>query len=152
MQDGRRGVEWLEKNHAETLNGKGEYGDQHWAEIRPEALVDVCRELKENPEVSYDFLLDVSAVHWPDRPHTMELVYHLYSLEYNDRLRLKVLCADEGPVPSLSALWRSAVWNERETYDMFGIRFDGHPDLRRILMPDDYTDFPLRKEFPLYTG
>ena len=152
MQDGRRGVEWLEKNHAETLTGKGEYGDQHWAEIRAEVLVDVCRELKENPEVSYDFLLDVSAVHWPDRPHTMELVYHLYSLEYNDRLRLKVLCADEGPVPSLSALWRSAVWNERETYDMFGIRFDGHPDLRRILMPEDYTDFPLRKEFPLYTG
>ena len=66
--------------------------------------------------------------------------------------RLKVRTGDRGPVPSLTSLWRSAEWNEREAYDMFGIVFEGHPDLRRILMPDDYTDFPLRKELPLYTG
>ena len=59
---------------------------------------------------------------------------------------------DTGPVPSLVPIWKSAEWNERETYDMFGIQFAGHPDLRRILMPDDYTDYPLRKEFPLYRG
>ena len=82
----------------------------------------------------------------------MEMVYHLYSFANNDYLRLKVRCGDEGPVPSVSSVWRAAAWNERETFDMFGIRFDGHPDLRRILMPDDYTDFPLRKEFPLYRG
>ena len=152
MRDGSRGVEWIERNHADALAGKGEYAGQHWAEIRVDSFLDVCAGLKEDPDASYDLLLDVSAVHWPDRPQPMEVVYHLYSVEHNDRLRLKVVCGDEGPVPSLAGLWRSAAWNERETYDMFGIRFSGHPDLRRILMPDDYTDYPLRKEFPLYRG
>ena len=82
----------------------------------------------------------------------MELVYHLYSFASGDRLRIKTRIGDEATVPSLAGLWKSADWNEREVYDMFGIRFEGHPDLRRILMPDDYTDFPLRKEFPLYRG
>ena len=74
------------------------------------------------------------------------------SRSQNDRLRLKVRTGDRGPVPTLSGLWKSAEWNERETYDMFGVVFEGHPDLRRILMPDDYTDFPLRKELPLFRG
>ena len=82
----------------------------------------------------------------------MELVYHLQSYARNDRLRLKVRAAERGPVPTLSGIWQSAEWNERETYDMFGIEFEGHPDPRRILMPEDYTDFPLRKEFPLFRG
>jgi NADH-quinone oxidoreductase subunit C len=82
----------------------------------------------------------------------MEVVYHFYSLGRNDRLRLKVRTGDTGPVPTLTHLWASANWNERETFDMFGIVFDGHPDLRRILMPDEYTDYPLRKELPLYRG
>ena len=95
---------------------------------------------------------DVTAVHWPDDPQPIEVVYHFYSLSRNDRLRVKVRTSDRGPVPTLSELWRSADWNEREAYDMFGVEFAGHPDLRRILMPDDYTDFPLRKELPLYRG
>jgi NADH-quinone oxidoreductase subunit C len=82
----------------------------------------------------------------------MEIVYHLYSVEHDDRLRLKTRVGDAGPVPTVSDIWKAAEWNERETYDMFGIDFEGHPDLRRILMPDDYTDFPLRKELPLYRG
>ena len=152
MQDGLRGVEWIERNRLEGVVEKDAYGGQHWVEVASEVLVDLCRELKENPDTSYDFLVDVTAVHRPERSEPMEVVYHLYSFAHNDYLRLKVRCGDEGPVPSVSAIWRSASWNERETYDMFGIRFDGHPDLRRILMPDDYTDFPLRKELPLYRG
>jgi len=97
-------------------------------------------------------LIDLTAVHWPDQEQPVELVYHLYSYQNNDRLRLKVRVADGEAVPSIYAIWKAADWNERETYDMFGIQFEGHPDLRRILMPDDYTDFPLRKEFPLYRG
>jgi len=152
MQDGQTAIEWIRKNQPDALVSSGEYGGQHWVQIERRALDRVCRELKENAETSYDLLLDVTATHWPDEEEPMEMVYHLYSLERNDRLRIKVRCGDEGPVPSLAGIWRSASWNERETYDMFGILFDGHPDLRRILMPDDYTDFPLRKEFPLYRG
>ena len=102
--------------------------------------------------MSFEFLTDVTAVHWPDDPEPMELVYHFYSLSRGDRVRLKLRTGERGPVPSLSDVWASANWNERETYDMFGIVFEGHPDPRRILMPDDYTDFPLRKELPLYRG
>ena len=150
--DGLLGVDWIRANHADAIRASGEYGGQHWVRLERDALVDVCRGLRENPETAYSMLLDVTAVHWPDDAEPMELVYHLYSFDKNDRLRIKVRCADEGPVPSLDGVWRSAAWNERETYDMFGIRFSGHPDLRRILMPEDYTDFPLRKEFPLYCG
>ena len=152
MADGARGAEWIERHHAGAVTGKGDYAGQHWVELKLSSLLEVCRDLKENEETGYDLLLDVSAVHWPGQPQPMEIVYHLYSVAHNDRLRLKARCGDTGPVPSVASLWRSAAWNERETYDMFGIVFDGHPDLRRILMPDDYTDFPLRKEFPLYRG
>ena len=82
----------------------------------------------------------------------MEVVIHLHSRDRNDRLRVKVPTGETGPVPSISGLWASANWNERETFDMFGIVFEGHPDLRRILMPDDYTEHPLRKELPLFRG
>ena len=150
MQDGLIGVEWIRANHAAAVLASGEYGGQHWVQLEREGLVDLCHALRDNPETAYVMLLDVTAVHWPDDAEPMEVVYHLYSFARNDRLRIKVRCADEGPVPSLAGVWRSATWNEREAYDMFGIRFDGHPDMRRILMPEDYTDFPLRKEFPLY--
>ena len=152
MQDGLIGVEWIRANHPEAVLASGGYGGQHWVQIERGALVDLCKELKENPETAYNMLVDVTAVHWPGDAEPMEMVYHLYSLDKNDRLRIKVRCADEGPVPSLAGVWRSASWNERETYDMFGIRFADHPDMRRILMPEDYTDFPLRKELPLYRG
>jgi NADH-quinone oxidoreductase subunit C len=152
MQDGLMGVEWVRENHADAIVSDGEYGGQHWVQLAPGTLVDVCRELRENPATTYDLLVDVTAVHWPGQAEPMELVYHLYSLDKNDRLRIKVRCSDQGPTPSLAGIWRSADWNERETYDMFGIQFEGHPDMRRILMPDDYSDFPLRKEFPLYRG
>ena len=115
-------------------------------------LVEICTWLRDDPATSYDFLVDVTAAHWPEDPQPIEMIYHLYSHSRNDRLRLKTRAADRGPVPTLTGIWKSADWNEREAYDMFGIRFEGHPDLRRILMPEDYTDFPLRKEFPLFRG
>ena len=115
-------------------------------------LVELCRWLRDDSALRFDYLVDVTAVHWPDDEQPMELVYHLFSYSRNDRLRLKVRTGATGPVSSLSGLWSSAAWNERETYDMFGVLFEGHPDLRRILMPDDYSDFPLRREFPLYRG
>ena len=150
MSDGQQTVEKIREQFPDALVGSGSFRDQHWAELKLDRLVEVCGWLRD--EAGYDYLVDATAVHWPDQPEPMELVYHLYRTADHDRLRLKVRSADRGPVPSLSSLWFSADWNERETYDMFGIDFEGHPDLRRILMPEDYTDFPLRKEFPLYRG
>jgi NADH-quinone oxidoreductase subunit C len=150
--DGERAVGRIRERFPEAVIGANAMRDQHWVELRAEDLVDVCTWLRDDPENDYDFLVDVTAVHWPEDDLPMELVYHLYSYARNDRLRLKVRSPVDGPVPTLTGLWSAADWNERVVWDMFGIRFDGHPDLRRILMPEDYTDFPLRKEFPLYRG
>ncbi len=114
-----------------------------------ESLLDVLAYLKDEPGCEFDFLTDVTAVHWPKRKEPFEVVYHLYSMPRNVRLRVKCLAAVEPSVPSVVALWPTANWLERECYDMFGIDFVDHPELSRILMPDDYAGWPLRKEFPL---
>jgi len=152
VADGEKTIASLRERFPEAVLRAGSFRDQHWAELRPERLVEICRWLRDDPGASYELLLDVTAAHWPDEPQPLEVVYHLFSLAHNDRLRLKVRTGDPGRVPSLTPVWASANWNERETFDMFGIVFEGHPDPRRILMPDDYTDHPLRKEFPLYRG
>jgi NADH-quinone oxidoreductase subunit C len=152
VADGAQVIEQLQAKFPGAVVGTGSFRDQHWAEIAKDHLVEVCAWLRDDPQASFDFLVDVTAVHRPDEDRPFELVYHLYSYGRNDRLRLKTRVAEGEAAPSLTGLWRSADWNERETFDMFGIEFEGHPDLRRILMPDDYTDFPLRKEFPLYRG
>ena len=152
MADGAQAIERLTEQFPEAVVGTGSFRDQHWVEVRLEQLQDVARWLRSDPAADYDMLADVTAVHWPEDDSPMQVVYNLYSLSRNDRLRLKARAGEGAAVPTLSGIWKSALWNEREAYDMFGIRFEGHPDLRRILMPDDYTDFPLRKEFPLYRG
>ena len=152
MADGQQAIEQIQSSFPEAIVRTGDYRDQHWAELRSAKLVEVCRWLRDDASMGYELLLDVTAAHWPGEAQPVEVIYHLYSYERNDRLRLKVRAADGESVPSLTGLWKSADWNEREAYDMFGVEFAGHPDLRRILMPDDYTDFPLRKEFPLYRG
>lgn len=152
MSDGRQAIDEIRETSPDAVVNVGEFRDQHWVELKPESLVEVCRRLRDDPSGAYDYLVDVTAAHWPDEPKPIEMIYHLYSHARNDRLRLKLRVDDGAPVPSLTGIWRAANWNEREVYDMFGVRFEGHPDLRRILMPDDYTDFPLRKEFPLYRG
>jgi NADH-quinone oxidoreductase subunit C len=152
VADGAQAAVALRERFPEAVVSSGDYRDQHWIQLRPERLLEICEWLRDDPATGFDFLVDVTAVHWPGDPEPLELVYHLYSYPRNDRLRVKLRTGDGGAVPSLTGLWRSADWNEREAFDMFGIRFDGHPDLRRILMPEDYTDHPLRKEFPLFRG
>jgi NADH-quinone oxidoreductase subunit C len=150
--DGEQSAALVAETFPDAVLRSGSYRNQHWVEIEPRHLAEVCRWLRDDGRASFDFLVDVTAVHWPDDPRPIEIVYHLFSYGRNDRLRLKLRTTDRGPVPSLTGLWRSADWNEREVFDLFGVEFTGHPDLRRILMPDDYTDFPMRKEFPLYRG
>jgi NADH-quinone oxidoreductase subunit C len=152
MAQGSDAVARMRAKFPDAVIGEGEFRDQHWAVVKAERLLEVAAWLRDDPANAYDVLLDVTAVHWPEEPLPMHVVYHLHSRERNDLLRLKVPTGDTGPVPSLTGLWASADWNERECYDMFGVVFGGHPDLRRILMPDDYTEFPLRKELPLFRG
>ena len=99
-------------------------------------------------EEQFDYCVDVTAVHYPQRKdQEFDIVWVLYSFPRNERVRVKTMIRDGDPVPSAVALWSSVNWLEREVYDMFGIRFDGHPDLRRILLPDGWKGHPLRKEY-----
>jgi NADH-quinone oxidoreductase subunit C len=152
VHDGEQAIQALREKFPGAVTGTDSFRDQHWVEIKFAQLVEVCRWLRDDRATDYDCLLDATAVHWPDDPEPIEMVYHLYSFARNDRLRIKVRTGGGGSVPTLSSIWPAANWNEREIYDMFGVRFEAHPDLRRILMPDDYTDFPLRKELPLFRG
>jgi NADH-quinone oxidoreductase subunit C len=119
--------------------------------VRRDALPAVARAFRDDPGLRFELLSGVSGVNYPD-DHGRELhaVYHLLSMTYNRRVRLEVACPDADPrVPSVVATYPTADWHERETYDMFGIVFDGHPALTRILMPDDWPGHPQRKDYPL---
>jgi NADH-quinone oxidoreductase subunit C len=129
-------------------NGKWDRGEVT-LEVAPERIVEVCRFLKQ--ERQFVRLSDVTAVDWYPQEPRFEVVYHLHSLERNERLRLKCRLPDRDPeVDSVTVVWRSANWYEREVYDLFGIRFRNHPDLRRILMPEDWEGHPLRKDYPVH--
>ena len=120
--------------------------------VRPDALLAVLGWLRDTPEHRYDYLVDVTAVEYRDRERSLEVVYFLRSLDRRADLRVKIELDPAGDltVDSVVPLWRGADWLERETYDMFGITFKGHPDLRRILMWETYAEgYPLRKDFPL---
>lgn len=123
-------------------------------EIRPTAVLHLFQFLFEHKELQFQFLTDVTGIHYPNhKDKELGVVYHLHSLQNNIRLRVKAFMPIDRPhVPSLTPLFASANWMERETYDFFGIRFDGHPNLRRILNVDEMDYFPLRKEYPLEDG
>lgn len=111
-------------------------------------LIEVATELFNNPELYFDQLSCVTGIDNGADAKTMEVIYHFYSIPFNRSLALKVILPRDNPrVASLSSLWKSANWLERETFDMYGIIFDNHPDLRRILMPADWDGFPLRKDY-----
>lgn len=118
-------------------------------EIVPEQLLDVARVLAA-PPTSFRLLSDVTCADFPDEPGRFRLAYQLYSLESGARLRLRVWAGAENPeVDSVTSVWPTANWHEREVYDLMGVRFRGHPDLARIMMPDDWEGHPLRKDYPL---
>jgi len=112
-------------------------------------FLDVARYLRDAPDARFEFLSDLTASDWPPRPKRFDVIYNLYSVSLRHRLRIKIRAGAEDPVPSMTAIWPSANWLEREVFDMFGVRFDGHPNLRRILMPDDWQGHPERKDYPL---
>ena len=117
----------------------------------PEArLLDVLSWLRDESTPRFELLIDVGGAHWPTRELPFEVTYLLHAVETNERIRLKCSTGGEPPsLPSITGLFWAANWPEREIYDMFGVEFEGHPDLRRILTPNDWEGHPLRKDFPL---
>lgn len=135
---------------ADTVQDAALFRDELTLIIPAARIRDGCEFLKTDPELNFNYLSDVTAVdRYPAEPR-FEVVYHFYSVPNRTRLRLKVLVGGAEPgVDSLSSLWPVANWFEREVYDLFGIRFRAHPDLRRILLPEDWVGHPLRKDYPV---
>ncbi len=115
----------------------------------PDNLIALLTFLRDDVRFGFVNLIDVCGVDWPERPERFEVVYHLLSPKLNQRIRVKVSAAEDQPVPSATAVFPGADWFERETWDMYGIPFTGHPDLRRILTDYGFEGHPLRKDFPL---
>jgi NADH-quinone oxidoreductase subunit C len=141
----------------ELLKGKFPDAVKDVSEFRGETTVVVDKErlravmtfLKQNEKTLYDLVVDIAGVDTGNESPRFFVVYLLHSIKFNNRLRIKIPVAEGAALDTVSDIWRAADWMEREVYDMFGIAFSNHPDLRRILLPDDFVGHPLRKEFPL---
>lgn len=122
-----------------------------WTIVVPLAQITAALgHLRDAPDAAFDFCSDVTASDWPPRQEArFDVIYCLYSTRHRHRVRVKIRAGEDTPVPSVTPIWPAANWLEREVYDMFGINFTGHPDRRRILMPDDWQGFPQRKDYPL---
>lgn len=119
-------------------------------EITKDAIIAVLTFLKTNGVADFNFLTDITAVHYPERKNGIAVVYHLHCMVKRIRIRIKVFIDEHHPeIPTATTLWNAANWMERETYDLFGVRFAGHPDLRRILNMDDLGVHPMLKQYPL---
>lgn len=134
----------LKEEFGDQILEVSSYAGQNFLVAKPEAAIPILESLKENHD--FDYLVDVTAVHWPEKPEPFEIVYVIYSFARNERIRMKIRVR-EGEKPRTAVpVHLTANWLEREVYDMFGIEFEGHPDMRRILLPEEWETFPLRKE------
>jgi NADH-quinone oxidoreductase subunit C len=137
----------LRRRHGEAIEAARSFAGELTLRVRRDAIAEVAASLKR--EHGFGYLVDVCGADYPKREPRFEVVYHLYSHDANRRVRLKVMTDEATPVPSLCAVFRAANWPEREVYDMYGVRFAGHPDLTRILLWEGFNGFPLRKDFPV---
>jgi NADH-quinone oxidoreductase subunit C len=119
---------------------------QNQIEVKKERIVEIMTFLRDNTISPFNYLADETAVHWP-KDEQFEIVYILYSFEKNEYLRIKTRIKEFEPIDSVVSVWSTADWLEREVYDMFGVRYQNHPNLKRILLPEDWVGFPLRKDY-----
>jgi NADH-quinone oxidoreductase subunit C len=117
--------------------------------VPADRLVDTCRALRDTPSLRFEVIIEITAADYLPRHPRFEIVYHLLSVSTRQRVRLKVRASVDTRVPTVQGIWPGAGWPEREVWDMFGIIFDGHPDLRRLLMPEDWEGHPARKDYPV---
>ncbi len=142
-------VAFLNEKFGDAILGVDTQYDFSVVTVDPTRLIHILKELYTNPEFSYQYLTTLGGIHYP-LDKKMAVMYQLHSLTTNQRIRLKINISDDQPkAPSITSVFKAANWLERETYDFYGIIFEGHPDLRRILNVDDMIFFPMRKEFPL---
>jgi NADH-quinone oxidoreductase subunit C len=146
-------VTFLRERFADAIQDVSERLGETTVIIGPDAIAEVCQALRDDPALQYNFLSTITAVDWLEREPRYDVLYHLMSLPTGAVLRLKIQVGDDElpqpEAPSVTSVYPAANWYEREMYDLFGIRFTGHPDLRRIEMPDDWVGHPLRKDYPL---
>jgi NADH-quinone oxidoreductase subunit C len=144
----------IEEKFPGQVLGTTTHAGQVGVMLKPDLIRDICRFLHDEPPLRMDHLADLTAVDYSAYPGDeglrFEVVYNLFSTVFHHRIRLKVrVPGDEPRVDTVTSIWQTANWHERETYDLMGIIFNGHPDLRRILLPEDWVGHPLRKEYPL---
>ena len=141
-------VKKLKAKFGEAIGDASEFIGQLSVHVDAQRIVEICNFLKNDKEASFNYLSDLTCVHYPDRRQTpFEMVYNLFAIEENERIRLKAAVKDS--VESVTSVWPSANWLEREVFDLFGVIFTNHPDLRRLLLPPDWEGYPLRKDYPL---
>jgi NADH-quinone oxidoreductase subunit C len=139
----------LRDKFADAIGEASEFLGQLSIHVRPHRILEVCNSLRTDADIPFNYLSDLTCVHWPDNRETpFEVIDNLYSIAKNERVRLKV-ATNGGGVESVTSIWPAAEWPEREVYDLFGVVFHNHPDLRRILLPPDWDGHPLRKDYPL---
>jgi NADH-quinone oxidoreductase subunit C len=148
-------IQKIRERYPDAIEEIYEFRGDTWLYIRPDYLLRVCALLRDDPDLNYLYLSDVMGIDWlpkwqaGEKPKRFEVVYNLYSPVSFQRIFLKVQVDEGERVPSVTPIWEGANYPEREVYDMFGIPFEGHPNLKRILMPDDWVGHPLRKDYPL---
>lgn len=144
----------IEERFSGQVLGVSAFAGQVGVSLKKDMIREICFFLRDEPTLRMNLLADLTAVDFSrypgDQGPRFEVVYNLISIPFHHRMRLKVRVPEENPrIPSVSAVWNTADWHEREAYDLMGIIFDDHPDLRRILLPEDWEGHPLRKEYPL---
>jgi NADH-quinone oxidoreductase subunit C len=142
-------VDLLKETFPEAVLNSEEFRGETSITVAAEKIREVMTFLKENEKLYYDLLLDLAGVDFQDRSPRFMIAYLLHSTKFNNKLRIKTTVAEGASVDTVSDIWKAANWMEREAYDMFGIRFNNHPDLKRILLTQDFVGHPLRKDFPV---
>ena len=146
----QRILEKLKQHFDSAILESGEFRGELTVVVPKDRVVEVCQFLKTDAELGFDLLCDLCGIDMYTPQNRFGVIYNLYSLKNKRRIRLKTFTEEsDATVPTVTGVWGTANWHERETYDMFGIQFKGHPDLRRIYLPDEFEHFPLRKDFPL---
>jgi len=143
-------VESIKETFPQAIEETVVYKDEYTIRVKRSYLLEVSQFLKQDPACGFDFLSDLCGVDYQGREPRFEVVYHLYSMKHKHRLCMKASPSENDlSIPSVVSVWKTANWHERECYDLLGIIFSNHPDLRRILTPEGFKGYPLRKDFPL---